>query len=278
MKNLLLRVVLLTIVFGAWPGLGYSDTYLKQHRTTQGGVGASEAEDNTEEIWMTSEGVRSDNPKESMIMVLNENKMYMLNHEDKTYSGISLNVGQAMDEIVGEGEGKAMMSGMMKNMIKVEATVQTTGETKKIRDWNCQKYLVTLTTMMGPSTQEVWASEDIKVDQALYERLSSANNAMMPGMGESMSQMVEEMKKIKGFHVLNTSTQTVMNKTMTTVVELLEYRQGPAPKGLFQIPADYKKVSTPDFFKRERPASTDKPGRQKLGFPEDMNLDKLLAK
>lgn len=247
------------------PCRAHSDVYMKQRQSSSGAPTTSGNEESVDEIWMTQEGVRKDNPKKSMIMPLNENKIYKLDHENKTYTEMSLNIGQEMEEAMGDTDEneKAMFKGFMQNMVKMEALVEPTGETKRIRNWNCKKYLLTLTTMMGPSHQEIWAAPEIKIDEALYERFRSAETAMMPGMQESMAQMAAEMKKIKGVQVENTSTQKVMNKTVTTVTELLEFRQAQAPGGLFKLPDDYKKVSEPTNVKQKRPS----PGTGKARMP-----------
>jgi len=78
---------------------------------------------------------------------------------------------------------------------KIRVTVTETGEKKKINDWNCRKYIQKVVTMMGPMTSEVWATEDIKIDDSLYARFSAAMLAMQPGLSENLGALTEEMKK-----------------------------------------------------------------------------------
>jgi len=88
------------------------------------------AKDVIETIWITKDKVRSDNENRSYILLLNEKKMYFLDNARKTYTVIPLDL----------------------------------GESKKIRNWNCKKYIQTIETQMGPTRTEIWASEDIHID------------------------------------------------------------------------------------------------------------------
>lgn len=240
-------------------GLANSDVYMKQKRHTDGmKIMNTEqpATDEIDEVWITAKGIRVDNPKTSMLILIDEKKMVMINHEKKTYSEMPMNMGQVIKEAA-QKEGKdseeaeqmaggnqAMMQGMMKMDIKVEPTA----EAKKINNWNCKKYNLTMNTFMGPMNSEVWASEDLKVDKNLYAKFSTAFMAMMPGMQSGMGEMMKEMEKIKGVQVKSIAKHEMMGQTMTSSTELLEFKDGTAPVNLLKIPAGYKKT---DFMQPE---------------------------
>ena len=50
------------------------------------------------------------------------------------------------------------------------------------------------------------------------------------------------MKKIKGVPVFTETTMNMMGMQMKSTQELLEFKQGTAPKGTFGIPKGYKKT------------------------------------
>ena len=222
-----------------------ADIFLKQkfHTDAMTIMGQTQpAEDMISKIWITQKGIRNDSPDESMIMLLGEKKIIILNHLDKTYMVLPMDMDQMMEESASgqSPEENAAMQGMMQNMVKKDISVSATGETKTIRKWNCRKYRVTMDTMMGQIVNEVWATEDLKVDQKLYERLNTAMMTSMPGMQQSVQDIQEEMKKIKGVQVKTVSSQQIMGKTRTSTTELLDYKEGDAPADLFDIPKGYQ--------------------------------------
>jgi hypothetical protein len=140
-------------------------------------------------------------------------------------------------------EEKAMMQSMMKGATDIKVTVTPTGEKKKIGEFDCQKYNQEMKTMMGPVTSEIWATEDLKIDYKVYDKFKEAMGSEGGGaFGNMMSSMADEMKKIKGVPVLTTTTVNMMGNSMTSITELVEFREATAPKGTFNIPSGYKKT------------------------------------
>lgn len=223
----------------------HADIFLKQKRHTDSItiMGQTQpAEDVVSEIWITPEGIRSDAPEESTIMLMDKQKIIHINHTDKTYQARPMSMDKMMQESAkGQSpEEKAAMQGMMKNMMKMDISVASTGETKTIRGWDCRKYRLTMDTRMGQIVNEVWATEDLKVDQKLYDRLNTALMANMPGMQRAVKDMREEMEKIKGVQVKTESTRQMMGKPRTTTTELLDYKEAEAPADLLDIPEGYQ--------------------------------------
>ena len=122
-------------------------------------------------------------------------------------------------------------------MMQPKVTVEETGETQKIKNWNCKKYIMTMEMMGTKSTSEIWATEDIKIDYELYQTLGLSMMPKTPGM----EKMLEEMKKIKGLTVLSTATTSVMGTDVKSTQELLEVSEKSAPAGTYEVPEGYKK-------------------------------------
>jgi hypothetical protein len=203
------------------------------------------AEDVEEEIWMTEKGFRTDNEKTSAIMLFEKKKFYMIDHEKKTYMEIPMDFEKLSSEMMkGQSKEEAQkMQGMMQNMMKVEANVEVTDEKQKIKQWNCRKYILTMSMMMGTITQEIWATEDIKIDESLYQKYATSTFSAMPGMQSALGSVLEEIKKIKGVHVKTVTTQKIMNQNFESRTELISFKEGPAPDNIFELPAGYKKTS-----------------------------------
>jgi hypothetical protein len=208
-----------------------------------------QAVDRVQSVWFTKDRARVDQTADtSMIIRLDRKKMLVLFHASKTYAETPLadiqeTVSQAMDDEGMSGEEKAQAQAMMAQMtamMKPAITVQETKETKKIKSWNCQKYLMTMTISGITMTSEIWATTDIKADYSFYNKVMNVYLSKMPGMQEAM----KEVEKIKGFMALMTSKGQVMGAQTSTTEELIEINEksGP-PAGGYDVPAGYKKIN-----------------------------------
>jgi hypothetical protein len=207
------------------------------------------ATDKVHTTWITKDKIRSDQGDTSSIIRFDNDRVvvYMLMHADKSY----------MEHVVGAED----MQGLSKMAGKAMIKVTPTGESKKIGEWNCKKYIQEMDMGMGPMTSEVWATEDIKMPYYdTYEKLSTTMLSQQPGMKESMEAMQQEAKKIKGVRVLTTTTTTMMKDSkVRSTQELLEVKEGSAPSGIFDVPADYKKQSMPDQMRGRKPPAKQRP-------------------
>lgn len=282
MKSLILIMGILLVC-----GKAHADIYMKQkhHQDGMTMMGHQEpAKDYIEEMWITPAGMRGDNPENSFIIIPEDRKMIMINHKDKKYGEMPLDMNEMMAKNMQmQGEDPAEMAAfqaMMGNMMKMDISVQSTNETKKINKWNCRKYNMTINNFSGTVSNEIWATEDIQIDKKLYSQFASSKMMLMPGTQEAMASMEEEMKKIKGVQVLIVSTNTVMDQSITSNTELLEYREAKAPANLFQIPKDYvketgdmpgqppKTMKQPDP-RKEDPGAFDSPDEKMPSIPVD---------
>jgi hypothetical protein len=246
MKRLMIIVLVFILGFVIFPGLSSADIYMKQKQhmdATQMMGTAQPAKDIMSEIWITDKGFRTDDSEHSTIMLANDQKVIILDHKTKTFMEQPLN----MEEMMAGGgedqspEDKAAMKQMMQNMMKMDAAVTETGEQKTINGWKCKKYILKMNTAMGTITNEVWATEDLKVDKKIYEQVTNRALSAMPGLQSSMESMRKEMEKIKGVQVLTVSNFTMMNQPHKTTTELMEFKEVAAPGNIFDIPAGYTK-------------------------------------
>lgn len=235
---------------------------LKAHKdAAQMGGQSIPAKDTVQTIWMAPNMMRHDEARASMIIRLDENMAYYLDNTAKSYIEMPLNFEKAMTKLeTATGKKDKEMEEEMKmaqSMFKMKMTITDTGEKKTINKWNCRKYIREMVMGMGPVTSEVWATEDLKMDFDLYAQFTTIMMAMQPGAKESIEQATAEMKKVKGVPVLTITTANVMGANMKSTEELLEFKEGKAPDGTFEIPAGYKKMSAP--------AAGDRRGRQSGG-------------
>jgi hypothetical protein len=234
------------------PVLASADMCLKQkhHQDAYTMMGKTQpAKDYSGTLWITSDKARNDMDDKSTIIRLDRNVMIVLDHVKKTWMEIPLNFAEAAQKQA-EKEGPSdeelaklpeSMRNLMKGAMGMKITVTETGESKNINGWNCRKYVQKIEGMVS-SESEVWASQDVKMDEKLLAKFNAAMMASMPGLKESLGDLQKQMEKIKGVAVLSTTASTVMNTKMKSSVELVEVKEGSAPAGIFDAPADYKKL------------------------------------
>jgi hypothetical protein len=236
------------------PVISSADVYLKQkhHQDEFTMMGKTQpAKDFVGTMWITSDKARNDMDDKSIIVLLDKSVIIILDHAKKKYMEMPLNFAEAAANAAKQ-EGASdeemaklpeAMRNMMKGAMKMSVTVTATDEKKAINGWNCRKYVQKFEGMMS-SESEVWASQDVKLDEKLYAKFSTAMMARMPGLKESLGDIQKQMEKIKGVAVLTTTTSTIMGNKMKSSVELLEVKDNAsAPAGIFEIPAGYKKGS-----------------------------------
>ncbi|MGZ8866212.1 MAG: DUF4412 domain-containing protein [Candidatus Aminicenantales bacterium] len=251
-----LLVILVCLVFAA--AQARADVFMKQKTHTDAFemMGKSQpAKDEIMIFWLGEDKVRTDmeNAKTSSILLSDKKLLYMIDHNKMEYSEMPLDFDKMFQESAAAQsddpeKAKAMekMPGFMKNMMKgvmgdMSAKVTETGETKKIGDWNCRKYLIeTNMGMVGTTTSEAWATEDLKID---YTKAFTAANAMAASM-PGFEKIIQEMKKVKGFVVYQTSTIKIMGSEIKSTSELIEAGNKDAPAGNYDVPAGYKKVKS----------------------------------
>jgi len=226
-----------------------ADVYIKQKNHTDGFsiMGQTQpAKDDLFVTWMSKDKARLDHGEDTSIIIrLDKKMMYTINHAEMKYAempysetGDILSAAIAGSDLSDEEQAQAqkMMKGFA-SMMQPKVSVKETGETQKIKNWKCKKYIMTMKMMGTTSTSEIWATEDIKIDYELYMTLGLSMMPKTPGL----DKMLEEMKKIKGLTVLSTGTTSMIGTDVKTMQELLEVAEKSAPGGTYDIPSGYKK-------------------------------------
>jgi len=167
-------------------------------------------------------------------MRMDKGLLYILQHAQKSYMEVPLSFTAAAQAPAAD--------------LGIKVTVTPTAEKKKIGTWECKRYLMKMEMGgMGFATEsEIWATEEIKIDPALYAKFSSAMMAANPMLASSLQSMLEEMKKIKGVQVRSATSVQMMGQTIKSTSELIEFREGKAPEGIFELPEGYNKKSMMD--------------------------------
>lgn len=209
-----------------------ADVYVKQttHTDEFSMMGQSQpAKDDINEMWIGKDKFAMVSSETTIIINLDDKKMYMINHSTKTYvpMDLPLDISQYFP---------AQFSQMMQG---VTIKVNPTGETKTIDSWKCDGYDVNMNIMMMDMKQKVWASTDVPFDwKAFNEKmLPQFTQAMMNIGGDAMDEFI----KIKGFQIRTEMSMNMMGAEMKSWTEVSEIAEKSAPAGIYSVPEGYSK-------------------------------------
>lgn len=145
-----------------------------------------------------------------------------------------------------------MRQKMEQMMGGIAASVTVTkGGTRQVAGFPCQDYTMAMGQMM---TTRICATSALEfpapnVDYRKFASLAGAgaafaNNPMFKGMGK----MVDEMKKIEGLPIAESTSVKVMGRSSASSKEAVEIKRAPIPASAFDVAAltkGYKKVAHP---------------------------------
>lgn len=207
-----------------------ADVYVKQKTHTDGMMGQP-ATDVIQEQWIGDNAFASVSSDQSIIMDMKKNLMYWVNHKSKSYVESTL----PMDLTKLLPPEYAAMAGMM----TMTATVSPTTETKKVGQWNCTGYDVTITMMGMPMKMRLWATTDVPFDFNQFNAKIWGN--VLKGQMMFDEASVKEMMKIKGFQIASEMSGEMMSMKFNTTTEVLEISKKNPPANVYAPPAGYAK-------------------------------------
>jgi hypothetical protein len=188
------------------------------------------AKDTTEVTWIGTDRIRIEEGDSVTIVRADLKKLFMLDTKAKTVTTIDLPFD--IKKYV-----PAEYAGMMEQMMsQTKVTVTPTEETKKIKDWNATKHVMTTSMPMGGSVkQDVWLTKEVQVDAAAFAEMYSATMSL--GMGGTA--IASEYKKLDGFAVLTETTTSMMGQTSKSREEVTSVETKDAPEGHYDVPKDF---------------------------------------
>ena len=190
------------------------------------------ARDDQHVMWIGTDRMRVDRGSTSIVVRLDQNKMYIIDHQEKTSSTVDLPLDLA--KYLPAGMGAQMLK-----MMELEATVTPRSETRTVGSWTAHRYDVAMTSQMVTVEATYWATTDVDVDVELFYTLYEQMLAAQPGM----ATIATELRKIDGFIVeqqsvmrMTAMSDTAVRSTQTTTsVE----KQNP-PQGTYDTPVGYQ--------------------------------------
>jgi hypothetical protein len=220
----------------------------------------------TSTSYYSSEKMRTGDAQNETIVEYAAGKIVAIDHKKKEYSEITLaEMEAAMKEAAAKMEqANAQMKEQMASMPpavreKMEqmmggaasSVTVTKGGTRQVAGYTCQDYVVAmgqaLTTKVCATTALQFPAPN--VDFRKFASFAGAGAAMANNpLFQSMGKMVDEMKKIEGFTIAESTSMKMMGKTMDSAKEAVEIKKGPIPAAAFDVATiakGYKKVAHP---------------------------------
>ena len=188
--------------------------------------------DQEQVTWIGADRLRMNSGSTSTIIRLDQGKLYVLNHDDKTFNTLDLPVD--LKKFMPPGMADGMLS-----MMTFEVTVTPRDETKKVGEWEARRYDVSMVSKMATMESVMWAAKESRIDMDAFYKMYEHLNSMNPGL----EKMAQEMRKVDGL-VVEQSTVTTMTVMGNTTIKRTEVTKSieelDAPPGVYDPPADYE--------------------------------------
>jgi hypothetical protein len=198
--------------------------------------------------YFSADKMRMSDADRDMLVEYGPGRIVTIDHKKKEYSDVTLaEIDAAMKERMQALNAqmanmppavREKMQGMMGGGGGPVAV--TKGATRKVAGYDCQDYDVTMGTVMNMhlcATTAI-APPAPNVD---FRRFAFASNPMFKGVAE-------EMKKVQGFTLAESTSMKVMGRSTETAKEASEVKTGPIPAETFDVAVltkGYKKVANP---------------------------------
>lgn len=222
----LTTIHVLAVAVALTASMAMADTKVVQSTHT-GGIMGQPASDSTNTVWLADDRMRMDSEDGTMIVRLDQKKIYVVDHKERSYSAIQYPVDLAS---MLPPEMAQMMSAM-----KFEVTVTPSDETKTLLGHQTRRFDVTMKSSMMEMKQTIWAAKDVNFDYAAARDMINAIQSLQPGMTDAF----KELSKIEGFQLAMQGSMGIMGKSVDMSSKTVSIDEGGAPEGGYDPPAGY---------------------------------------
>ncbi|MCA1807879.1 MAG: DUF4412 domain-containing protein [Kiritimatiellia bacterium] len=158
-----------------------------------------------------------------MIMRSDQQKIYMVNEGTRSY----------MEMPMEQSAGLQGMEGM-------EFELEATGQSKKIKEWDCREYVMTLSGGSVATRSVMWVTEDIQLDDKLRDGLFE-----LAGKNPMMRPLMQKMRELKGFPVEQTVEIDMGGMKMVTSSRVTAVKREKVADEMFMPPEGYTMTEMP---------------------------------
>jgi len=212
---------------------------------------------NSEEVrYYTSRFQRTNNDKDrtDSLTDYRDFTMYTIDHKKKTISKITLDDATKIIKLSSaemqnemqkaDPETKKMMESIFGDSGLFGGSGPAKAEkagTEKVAGRTCNKWKITI----GKSVFNISADPALEMplpkgDAEKASKLKEALSMSMPGMGDTLVKLEQEMSKIKGVPLKTDMQMSMGPVTIRTLEEATKIEEGPIPASVFDLPKGYK--------------------------------------
>lgn len=209
----------------------------KIRQTTESGKNDSSHNPNETSgtTWISKTKMRQDEGDSTVIIRMDKQKLFVINHLDKTYSELDLPLKLE--------ENLAPQAKQFIQALEISSSIMETQEVKEIKGWKSRKIIAHMSiSMMGmdmPMTMEIWTSQETGIDLKFFRKFY----AVLLSMNPFTNALLDQFEKIEGFPVLTKISMRVKDSETVSQDEVISIEEMKAPKGTFDLPAGYTKIA-----------------------------------
>ena len=186
--------------------------------------------------WISKNKMRQDDGNATSIIIhLDKNKVYILNHIEKTYS--------EMDLPVNLEENLTPEANQVIKVMKISSSIVETLETRLIKGWKSKKFIADISiSIMGmdmPMTMEIWTSTEIGINLKTFRKFY----AVLLSINPFTTDLAEEFQKIEGYPVLTKISMRVKGVETRSQEEVIKVEESRAPRGTYDLPSEYTRIA-----------------------------------
>jgi hypothetical protein len=190
------------------------------------------SQDGEVRFWVGASAVRRDDGSSSAILRLDRGKLYLIDHDDKTYSALDLPVD--LQRLATEAERPLLAQ--LTAATKVQVAVSGTAENRQIGRFAARRFDVAVTGPGGKIFDStLWVSRDVPGYEPA-NRAAASLAALQPGS----TDWARELERLPGFPVLQETVLEMTGAKVRSREELVSVETQNAPAGSYEPPAGYK--------------------------------------
>lgn len=217
------------IIKGSWVNSFYEKNYYIEKKTESFIGGKPLGKATVIKLWIQKDRIKyfkSDDKDSYLIIRMDEEKAYQINHNKKTVKKMDL---------------KERFAAIEK---EIQVASKKTGKKKKINKWDAYQVLIT-SVNKGKSTEvEYWLSDEIELP--IETRLQVADYF-------GQRKIIEELKKYPGYPVETRVHLKIEEEKIEMITRLEKFEKKKIEDHLFKIPLGYQEIAFPLFKKAPEP-------------------------
>jgi hypothetical protein len=192
------------------------------------------------QTWITPGQLRQDDPRTntSTMFSVEENRITVLDHDDRTYFRLESEDVQRMGEL-----GTAVLAQMGEGVDGAPPSqgLRSTGRLREVSGWECEEYQIDDRPLPG-SRVTLCVSKQVGIDAKLRRQFSQAAFGVS---GTAVDGLLKQLGDLDGYPVELEVSVDYGGRPLVTTQRLLKVEEVEVDDAMFSVPADYTRVENP---------------------------------